>query len=276
MGLGNGPRQRRLDGHFKLAHVAVLSVSALGAVHAKHADPGPRMPAHEGPLGEQQQGGIGHSHPAASGQDQAKLAQRIFRRPVTIDGTGKEIASQIKIKVVQRCFRLHPAVVTHGPVSLFPLVDHFLRLQPNLVADAVRKSVTLDHYGLGFDVHFDDDDLLVAQHAPLVSNRHCRTKPAVRHGQEFGDCLLGITVPRRGTVVVHAQQQRTAVRVGKSRDVLGDDVSHSPALDDLPRSASQVPERLELLKLTLVLLEKVVELGFGKQLPHRSAYPALR
>ena len=87
--------------------------------------------------------------PPALGTIKAKFPQGVFRRPVAINGPREELLGENEVKVVQCRFRLHPAIVASRPVRLLALVDHLLRLQPNLIADAVRESVAVDHHGLG-------------------------------------------------------------------------------------------------------------------------------
>ena len=74
-------------------------------------------------------------------------------------------------------------------------------------------------------------------------------------------------------VVFDADQEQTAVGIGKRRDVLGNSVPHRPAFDLLRFIAASIPGRLELQKLPLLPRQEIPKLAFGEHRRRHSVHP---
>src|SRR3972149_122886 len=88
---------------------------------------------------------------------------------------------------------------------------------------------------------------------------HGTPQPALGDGDDVSDSLIRIGMAGRGGIVVNAKQEYAAVGVGEGSHIFGNEISHRPATERLPPVVLQVPQGLELNKLTLALTDKAFQ-----------------
>jgi hypothetical protein len=252
---------RRGDGQVdppELRDVALGPMPPLLASHPEEANARARMPADERRLAEEEECSIRDRGRAWPGQDQAESAEQVLGAPATEDRGTEEATDeiQIQIQIIEGRLGADPLLVPDAPVGFLARIDDLLWLAHDAVAHAVGKTVGLDHHGLGRKGHLQDEDLAAVEGGALGAAPDGRAKPALRDGQQFGDRLFRVAVPRGRAVVLDPEDEHAAVGVGEGGHAFCHEVPRLPASEGAPRLPGLVPERLELEELALLPLEE--------------------
>lgn len=138
---------------------------------------------------------------------------------------------EVQVDVFYRRLGTDAPLVPHPLVGFLACVNYFLRLPHNTIAYTVRKAVGLNHHSLGSNGHLQDEYFAAIERQASDMG----TQPVPRHAKQIGHSLSRVSVPCGRAVILDAQEERSAVRVGEGRHIFCYEVPCLAPIESTPR-----------------------------------------